>query len=266
MRPGDLTTLANAKDWLGITSTNGDARLARLISAASGYVQRYLSRVIPSNTYAQTLNGNGRTALWMLQAPITSVASLTVDGTVIPAAPPLSPSNVGQDRTGYVFDENRVMLLGYAFNKGYQNVSISYTAGYLVSDEAWTVPAAGPYTVTIVNEPFNGDRGVSYAAGGALTAVSGVPAAGQYAVDPDTATYTFSAADAGKDVLITYSYTPFEIEQATIALLSLRYKERDRIGENSKNLAGEVVAFNTKDMTDEIKTLLQNYTRTWRPS
>ena len=56
-----------------------------------------------------------------------------------------------------------------------------------------------------------------------------------------------------------YAATPPEVEQACIELVALRYKERDRIGQVSKNLAGEVVAFSQKDMPPSVQTLLDQY-------
>lgn len=56
-----------------------------------------------------------------------------------------------------------------------------------------------------------------------------------------------------------YAVTPPEIEQACIALVALRYKERDRIGQASKNLAGEVVSFQQKDMPADVATQLDQY-------
>lgn len=62
-----------------------------------------------------------------------------------------------------------------------------------------------------------------------------------------------------------YAATPPEIEQACIELVALRYKERDRIGQVSKNLAGEVVSFTQKDMPEDVATLLWQYRRTFAP-
>ena len=42
--------------------------------------------------------------------------------------------------------------------------------------------------------------------------------------------------------------------------MALRYRERTRIGEVSRSLGGaETVAYAQKDMSDAIKTLLQQY-------
>jgi len=57
-----------------------------------------------------------------------------------------------------------------------------------------------------------------------------------------------------------YATVPPDIAQACIELVSLRYRERSRIGELSRSLGGaETVAFSQKDLSDGIKTLLQQY-------
>ena len=57
-----------------------------------------------------------------------------------------------------------------------------------------------------------------------------------------------------------YSATPPDVAQACIELVALRYRERTRIGEVSRSLGGaETVAYAQKDMSDAIKTLLQQY-------
>ncbi len=58
-----------------------------------------------------------------------------------------------------------------------------------------------------------------------------------------------------------YAATPPEIAQTCIELVALRYRERTRVGEVSKNLGGEVVSYSQKDMSDAIKTVLQQYRR-----
>jgi uncharacterized phiE125 gp8 family phage protein len=56
-----------------------------------------------------------------------------------------------------------------------------------------------------------------------------------------------------------YAATPPEIEQACIALVALRYKERDRIGQGSKNIGGETVSFQQNDMPADVATILDQY-------
>ena len=72
--------------------------------------------------------------------------------------------------------------------------------------EAAIVPAAAPYSVTPANSAtFGDDAGLLYAATGLpLIKVASAPAAGQYALAAGI--YTLSAADAGKALLLTYTY------------------------------------------------------------
>ena len=119
----DLTTLANAKLWLGVTNTSDDPLLTRLVSAASQFVQEFIGRYILTAPYSFTVSGRGGFKAILPNYPVTAVSSVTVDGQAIPASTgPLSP--------GYTFDAYQVYLNGYAFNAGINNVTIAYTAGY----------------------------------------------------------------------------------------------------------------------------------------
>lgn len=185
MATGDLTTLANVKDWLTITGSADDARITRVVTAASQFMQKWLSRTItPATSYSEKRNGNGKSQMMLRNYPIVSVASVAINGVSIPAAPSSTAS-------GYLFDDDTIYLNGYDFGKSPQGVAVSYTAGFA-------------------------------------------------AVPPD-------------------------LEQACIELVSLRLKERTRVGEVSKNLGGEVVAFSQKDISDDIRTILQQYKRVFMP-
>jgi len=72
--------------------------------------------------------------------------------------------------------------------------------------EAAVVPASTPYAVTPANSTtFADDLGVLYAATGLpLVKVASAPATGQYALAAGV--YTLSAADAGKALLLNYTY------------------------------------------------------------
>jgi hypothetical protein len=78
----------------------------------------------------------------------------------------------------------------------------------VAQNEAQNVPATTPYTVTVANAAsYNDDLGVYYAATGkAFNRVTTPSAAGQYSVNFSTGVYTFSAADAGAALLISYTY------------------------------------------------------------
>jgi len=76
---------------------------------------------------------------------------------------------------------------------------------YLTTDEAGTIPATGPYTITVAHAgAFIEDIGVTKG-GTPMTRVTGAPTAGQYAVAAGV--YTFNATDNSDNVVIRYRYT-----------------------------------------------------------
>lgn len=258
MQPNDLTTLAEVKSWLNISTSGDDVILSRLISSTSQYIQSWLNRQFTVASGTEVYNGVGTQQLALRNYPVVSVSAVVVDGISIPQ----SSDGV---RSGFVYDSKMVYLIGYQFTRASQNIKVTYTWGYQQNNELAAIPAV-PYQISAasLSLPWNKDVSVAFASDGAvLTSVSGIPTTGQYAVSyiNNAPVYTFAAADTGKAVLITYAYTPYEIEQACIELLSIRYRERTRIGENSKNIGGETVSFNVKDMPDSVKTILNNYRR-----
>jgi len=57
-----------------------------------------------------------------------------------------------------------------------------------------------------------------------------------------------------------YSVIPPDLAQACIELVALRYRERNRIGEVARAIGGgETVSYSQKDMSNSIKTLIQQY-------
>ena len=126
----DLTTLANAKQWLGISSDTDDALLTRLITAASFFIETYLSRRLASQTYAEIRDGTGGHVMNFRDYPVTAVAGVTVNGVAIPPAPDtVTP--------GYRFTRTQIILQGHRFTQGYGNVTLNYTAGYGPPTGGW---------------------------------------------------------------------------------------------------------------------------------
>lgn len=98
-------------------------------------------------------------------------------------------------------------ISGLAFANLFYGVTPS--AGQLATSfaEAGAVAATTPFTVAVANAAtFVDDEGVLFAATGSpLTKVASAPAAGQYSVA--SGVYSFNSSDAGKAVLISYTYT-----------------------------------------------------------
>jgi uncharacterized phiE125 gp8 family phage protein len=73
----DLTTLATVKAELGITSRDGDAKLAGMIRQASGAVSDYCRRVFAQETVVETVRTDRlQPELILCRYPVTSMASV----------------------------------------------------------------------------------------------------------------------------------------------------------------------------------------------
>jgi len=126
---GDLTTLADVKAWLQTGQDafpdTDDALLARLVTAASRFIQSWLRRQIAPGDWQEVRDGTGGQRLAFANSPVTAVLSLSIDGIAIPPAP-----GDGGYGPGYVFTETELSLRGYIFTRRARNVIVSYTAGY----------------------------------------------------------------------------------------------------------------------------------------
>jgi hypothetical protein len=123
----DLTTLADVKAWLqtghSAFPVTDDGLLTRLITAASQYIQSWLSRPVTLADYIEVRDGTGGEALQFACFPVVDVQLLTIEGQAIPPASSTRAS-------GYVFSQTQLFVRGFRFNRGIQNVTISYSAGY----------------------------------------------------------------------------------------------------------------------------------------
>jgi Phage gp6-like head-tail connector protein len=129
MAYGDLTTLADVKARLQ-TGQNpfpatDDALLARLISAASEFIQNWLGHQIAAADWLEVRDGTGGQLLAFANIPVTAILSLSIDGLMIPSA-----STDGGFGAGYTFTPTELALRGYVFTRRPQNVIVTYTAGY----------------------------------------------------------------------------------------------------------------------------------------
>lgn len=284
--PIDLTTLGDVRAWLKIESPNqpADVILGPLITAASRMVVGALSRnSILSKTFSRRFDGLGynHSRIMLPDWPVTSIVSMSINGTTIPAAAPAAAGS-GQG-SGFLLDPwdgvlpgrpQSVDAFGYCFGSGRQNVAITYVAGYLAVNEAQTIPAS-PYALVAngvngvlsqIYGAFAADGGVTFADGTALTLVASAPAAGQYSLSKNSdliTTYQFAAADTGKAILVSYSFIPADLAQICKELVGERYNYRDHVGQSSKSLAGqETVSYSQADMPAPLKLMMQPYKNT----
>lgn len=125
--PDDLCALSELKSWLPNIGNNDDANLQSLITNGSLEILTYLNRphILASVIGAinETYDGNDSDRLLPHYFPIISVTSVSVDGVALAQSTlPIA--------SGFLWDSRRVLLRGFSFCRGVQNVQVSYTAGY----------------------------------------------------------------------------------------------------------------------------------------
>jgi len=182
----------------------------------------------------------------------------------VPARGPYAVAGVPstQNLTGFTFDDISIYLSGYVFANGYQNVTVSYDAGFLIADEPQTIPATAPYVCTTMARWAASDQGVKYASTGEqFVRVANAPGVAQYAyVD---SVYTFNLADAGLDVLISYGYVPYDLEQACIDMIGDWFKYQARIGVLTQAIEQQTITFVNAALPARTLGVLQQYKRVW---
>ncbi len=249
--PNDLTTLADCKTWLGVTTTADDGLLAALITALSRAILADLGRpgLLPA-TWSETVEGHGGGALVLRHWPVTRLLACTVGEVSMTGA-------IGHGRITLEAAEQAPPGAPQAvlFRHGFAPrgaVTVSYRAGYEVAAELASVPTAAPYTVSAQ---------APYGAWQVDTGVAGADA--PYVVTGGT--YTFAAADAGAAVTLSYGYVPADLARAACEWVADRYSTRSRIGQSAKTLGGqETASFIVKAMPDIVDRLLQPYRRVAR--
>lgn len=239
--------LPEVKKWLSLTTSTDDDLLRRLIGSASGYVSGWLNREIVLSNYTETRDGNDAQRMTLSNYPVISVSAVWINDMEIPA-------KVSSAGFGFTWNFSQVVLDGYRFNRGVDNVQIVYRAGFRTT-QALIIPATPPYQV-ITTALWTEDDGVTIGST-VLTSTTGTPAAGQYSVTDGV--YQFNVAQAGLTANVSYGYIPLEIEQATIDIIGRKYRERDRIGLESKGLAGETTRYTQSDMSDDTKSMLNQF-------
>jgi len=74
----DLVTLAQVKEYLGVSGSDDDALLTRLITSESQRINTYCDRHFRNKTYVEFYNGTGQRRLRLRNFPVTSVHHLAI--------------------------------------------------------------------------------------------------------------------------------------------------------------------------------------------
>lgn len=280
MSASTIIQIADIKAWLNpnprvALPSDDDALFLRLSVGVSAATANYLQGPVAPATFTETYNGNGRSSLPLRKQPVIDVQSVAIGTSAITA-------RVGLTGSGFVLDGNILSLgggggygggYGYSYGpsfgdaqifcRGVQNVQVTYDAGYQTTDSV-TVPAS-PFILSILalSLPWNADRGVAYASGAALVPVTTAPTIGQYQITADVngrPQYVFAAADVNAALVITYGFTPPDMQLAMVQWAAERYTSRLRIGLNSQSPGPQQSAsFSQLDMSASVRALLATF-------
>jgi uncharacterized phiE125 gp8 family phage protein len=120
-----LASLNDLKDYLSIKTTADDGILLRILLAASAWFESKVGRTLASSVYTEAQDGNGTRTIIPRHYPVTSVASVVIDGQTV-------PPSTSVDVSGWVHSGDVIKLRGFVAYSGTANVEVVYTAGYPV--------------------------------------------------------------------------------------------------------------------------------------
>lgn len=133
----DLTTLESVKQYLGVPASSNadDDFLQALITRASAFAEKYCDREFGQASYTdEEHDGRDTDSIWTRHYPIVSVASVKIDGTILPSSDYVVYRGEGRIRKkSGVFSGARIDALGAIGEiavPGMRNVKVSYVAGY----------------------------------------------------------------------------------------------------------------------------------------
>ena len=253
MAAGDLTTLANVKSYLGIIGKP----ISAITQANPGQITCTAHGLITGNSVG--LNGiNGMTTLNGTSVTVTVVDAnnFTIGVNTTAYGAYTSSGYVSVDDTLL----NRLITSVSDWIKSYCNRDFTQTT-YTEYRNGW----AGQTKMALKNYPIismtslyiNGTIVPQSTAVG----IDGWVENGGFLYLRGGQTYTTGYANVQITYVAGYATIPYDLEQACIEITAWRYREKDRIAQNNKNVGGENITFNTAFAPADALRTLQEYTR-----
>jgi uncharacterized phiE125 gp8 family phage protein len=124
-----LTTLNMAKTYLKIplTETSQDTLVEFFINASSEMLERETDRKLKAQSIVDTVHGRSSNIVLLSQWPVNSITELRIDNSsdFVDAS-----TLIDADEYRVGDDKNTLVLLSRTFPKGYNNVRVTFNAGY----------------------------------------------------------------------------------------------------------------------------------------
>jgi hypothetical protein len=132
-----LTTLQAVKDELGITSNADDSLLERRINAVSALIERLCGRHFETGSVVETFPAEGQVRFALARTPVTSITSVSYDGTVLDAGNySLEDGEAGLLRMIYAAVRSQLLAAGVAMDMlpgtARRLYSVTYVGGYVM--------------------------------------------------------------------------------------------------------------------------------------
>lgn len=254
MSVGDLTSLINVKQYLGLLGRNITG-----ITRANPCVITCPSHSLVSGSQVGITGVNGMS---VLNNQIYTIITIDANSFSIPVDSSNYPAYVSG---GYVSTDD--VMLGRLINQSSQYIKSktqreltlnTYSEYYSTEYDQNKIclneyPVSSIYSVTLNGKPISQSTTI-YESGWTL----------QY---PNLLVFRNMSVPSGiNNILVNYSagfsIIPSDIEQSCIELTAWRYRERDRIGQENKSINGESVSFITnKSNLPHITDILDDYKR-----
>jgi len=256
--PVDLTTLTDLKNYISPSlaqSTASDATLAKIISAVSMGINRYLSRTLAVGTYSEVRNGNGRFSIRTLVYPILSVQSVIIAPLLGTPGATIVPSTPGASNPILTWDNWSINLqpgwFGACFEQGKQNITINYTAGYITPGQLAILSLPAWTAGTVVSQSYQ------VLVNGYLYQSINVGTTGAQAPNPwnqsinsityDNGVLWLCIGPASSNFPSNAGLVPDDIVEACLQQSALLFKNRTRVGDTGTGVGPDRVNYFLKN-------------------
>ncbi len=119
-----IVTLDEFKEFIGVSGTNQDNLLTRILESANGLMEKETGRIFEKGERTDKFDGKGREELFLRNLPVVSITSVTVN-------------DEAQTAAYYEFDEETGEFWHkdkWDFPTGRKNVKIVYQSGWLAAE------------------------------------------------------------------------------------------------------------------------------------
>lgn len=124
MAAREFCTVSEAKQYMGLVVDTDDGLIARLILAATEWIENYTSRHFLADNYTERRNGTGGQLFMLANRPVLSVSAVQI------GSPNMAALSLVLNRDYFITESGLQRPCGWV--RGLSNVYVAYRAGYEV--------------------------------------------------------------------------------------------------------------------------------------